>query len=141
MAISMSGASIQDDSRQTLMSSTVDSSFAGSNANGGGAALAGVTASFASNVTSAIDSYKADIEATINQMCQADSSDAFKGASLQSALQSFLDAVKQVANSYLQKLTDAENQIINSVNAAYASQDTDLSSNLGSDQASLESMQ
>ena len=33
MAISMSGASIQDDSRQTLMSSTVDSSFAGSNAN------------------------------------------------------------------------------------------------------------
>ncbi len=139
MAISMSGASISDDSRQALKSSSIDGSFAGGTANGGGARLAGVTEDFAKAVSLAIDTYKGDVQRAIDNINTADSGVAFKGASLKSALDNFITAVKEVANSYLEKLSAAEKQIVDSVAAAYQTQDADLSSSLGADQGSLES--
>ena len=50
----------------------------------------------------------------------------------------FIVKVKEVANSYLDKLSAAEQEIINSVNAAYDTQDTDLSGDLGADSSTLD---
>ena len=49
----------------------------------------------------------------------------------------FVNAVREVGTQYLERLSSAETQIINSVAQAYQTQDTDLSDNLNSDSGSI----
>lgn len=148
MAISMSGATVDMTERDKLLSSSVDASgsYGGEIANTNwfgtmtGKTLAGVSPSFAANVASAIDNYAETVMTNLNNVQTAvDSGVAFKGEGISKALDSFIASVKDVSISYLNKLKDAETQIINSVQKAYETQDTDLSSNLGSDGSNLES--
>lgn len=155
MAITMSQAKIDNSARENLLNSSVDTSiFGGDRAQdsadalaqmtyigeyGGGsnAKLAGVTEDFAKGVTEKIESYCANVEAILKNMESTDSKIAFQGAGIENALSAFITGVKESAFSYLDKLKSAEQQIINSVQTAYATQDTDLSSNLASDTSKL----
>lgn len=152
MAISMSGATVQDSARQALLSKSVNGSLTEGGATlntettGGlfnreevttGAALAGVTASFATNVTAKIEEYISGIDGIIDELTNVANNVAFQGEGLEAALNNFVGGVKEVAKNYTKALKDAENQIINSVSAAYKTQDTDVSGNLGSDQSTL----
>ena len=158
MAISMSSARVETGERDSLRTSTVDTSITsgGATANvdrnwlsrlsGGlfgtenptGAKLAGVTASFATNVTNEIDSYCNNVNQCIDKISQVEFNTAFKGSQIEAALNNFIESVKTVAKSYTSKLKAAESEIINSVAQAYQTQDADLSGNLGSDSSSLE---
>lgn len=153
MSISMSGATIETGERDTLKGKEVDTSITsdGATANtrrtgflglGGkettGATLAGVTPTFATNVCKAIDDYKTTVQTCINKLEDKNSEQAFKGEGVKTALTNFITEVKDVANSYLDKLSAAEQEIINSVNAAYQSQDTDLSGDMAGDTSTLE---
>lgn len=144
MSISMSGATVDQSSRDALLASTVDggSTGGGVSANKGGpfglggasgASLAGVTAEFAAQVSSAIDDYCANVESKLNELNAVESGSAFRGAALTGALSNFITGVKEVSMNYLSKLKDAEQQIVASVGAAYEAQDTDLAGNLNSD--------
>lgn len=152
MAITMSGAKVETDERDSLLSSSIDQTItdggAAPNTSGGafgfgatesGASLAGVTESFAQNVTAKIETYITDVNTAVDELSTVEVNQAFKGAGLEAALNNFVESVKGVAKNYTDKLKRAEDQIINSVAAAYATQDSDLSENLGSDASSLES--
>lgn len=143
MSISMSGATVDQSSRDALLASTVDGgSTGGVSANrsgpfglGGasGASLAGVTAEFAAQVSSAIDDYCTSVENKLNELNAVESNGAFRGAALTGALSSFITGVKEVSMAYLAKLKVAEQEIVASVGAAYEAQDADLAGNLNSD--------
>ncbi len=150
MSITQSGATVDTTERDALLSSTVDAGVTsgGATLNTGGvlglggttgANLAGVTASFASNVSTAIDEYCAEIDAKIEELSQVEVNTAFKGSAIESALNNFIESVKTTAKSYTNKLKEAETQIVNSVAKAYETQDTDISGNLASDGSTLES--
>lgn len=154
MAISMSGATVNTEARDALLSSEIDQSITsgGAEANtqatgflglGGreatGAALAGVTQSFATNVSNEIDTYKSEVQGYLDKLTEAESNVAFKGEAIKASLTKFITSVRNVAKSYLDKLEAAEKQIVDSVKTAYQTQDTDLSQNLDSDSGSLES--
>lgn len=153
MAISMSGAEIDTSERDTLLANEVDSSVVqgGVTANtsyglfglfGGettGATLAGVTADFASSVKSAIDTYKSEVQSYLDQIDSADSTVAFQGSEIGGAIKNFIDAVKDVATRYLTKLSEAEQLIIDSVQSAYQTQDSDLTGDMSSDASTLDS--
>lgn len=152
MAISMSGATVTTDTRDELLASSIDNSITSGGASpnmqptgflglGGkeatGAALAGITASFASNVSSRIDEYCTTIDNAIEKLSQVDVNTAFKGTGIEGALNNFIESVKTVAKDYTNKLKAAETEIVNSVAQAYQAQDTDLTGDLGSDAAQL----
>lgn len=148
MAISMSGATVDMTERDALLASSVEASgsYGGEIANTNwlgqtsGESLAGITASFAANVSTAIDSYSEEVMNRLNNVQTAvDSGVAFKGSGITAALDNFIASVKEVSISYLNKLKTAETEIVNNVQKAYETQDTDLSGNLGSDASSLES--
>ncbi len=155
MSISMSGATIETGERDTLNASSVDASgFGGETANqqwapglapwqwfnteASGATLAGVTASFATNVSNEIDTYVSEIDGYLDQLENANSEVAFKGEAVKAALTKFIDSVKAVAKSYTARLKAAESEIVNSVATAYNTQDSDLSGDLNSDSGSLD---
>lgn len=153
MPITMSGATIDTSERDSLLTSTVDTSVVsgGASANtrgtgflglGGqeatGAALAGVTADFAKNVSAAIDEYKTAVTTALGKLENVESNEAFKGAGVTAALSRFVESVKKVGNDYIDRLSSAETQIINSVQAAYSTQDTDLSGSLNADAGNLQ---
>ncbi len=150
MAISMSGAKVETGERDSLRSSYVNqlASLNGVELNRAGwfgmgettgKELAGITASFASHVSTAIDEYCEEIDTQIEELSKVEVNMAFKGAGLESALNEFIESVKSVAKSYTKKLKAAEAEIVNSVAKAYETQDSDLSSNLNSDGSTLES--
>ena len=56
---------------------------------------------------------------------------------LEDAVVEFVQAVRTTATNYLKALHDAENQIVESVQAAYEQQDKDLSANLKSDASDI----
>lgn len=163
MAITQSGATVNTEERDQLRASNVDTSITsggaelnttamGTIASGvnqvlgtsldvetSGATLAGVTASFAQNVCSAIDTYKANVMTYLDQLQDANSKVAFQGEGISQALTNFIDSVREVATSYLNKLSEAEQDIVNSVQAAYQTQDTDLSGSMSADAGTLTS--
>lgn len=153
MSISMSGATVETGERDALTAASIDGSgFGGETANTEwkrdflwmghdettGASLAGVTASFATNVSNEIDTYVSEIDGYLDQLQDANSEVAFKGEAVKAALTKFVDSVREVAKSYTAKLKAAEAEIVNSVAAAYQTQDTDLSGDLSSDSGSLD---
>jgi uncharacterized protein YoxC len=152
MAITMSSATVNTSLRDSLLSSEVDSSVTngGEEANtqktGGwfsgetettGAALAGITSEFAKNVTNKIEEYKTNVNDKLAKLQGVESNVAFQGTAVQEALTNFVNSVRRVAVNYLSRLEAAEKEIINSVDAAYSKQDTELSSNMKSDAGTL----
>lgn len=162
MAITQSRATVDTTERENLRSSNVDTSITTGGAElnttspGGivgfvnnvtdnsfgvettGATLAGVTPTFAQNVCTEIDNYKAAVLEYLNRLEAANSSVAFQGEGVKAALTTFINSVRDVATSYLNKLSEAEQDIINSVQAAYSTQDTDLASEMNSDSTQLQ---
>ena len=157
MAITMSGATVDSSSRDDLLNSNVDGSILGgrqeqktgagiggysvsSNSTfGSGTTLVGITAEFATASSEAIETYCKNIEDILSKLDSADSTKAFKGSQIGTALANFIEGVKTSALSYLNKLKAAEKQIVESVQKAYNTQDTDISSNLTSDTSKLNS--
>ena len=150
MAITMSGATVDSSNRETLLNSEVDKNVLGNDVNkpltgmmltgfvrSGTSGLAGVTSEFATAVSAAIDKYCQNIESILSKLEAIDSKSAFKGSQIDGALANFVEGVKSSALSYLSKLKAAEQQIVESVQKAYATQDTDISSNLASDTSKL----
>lgn len=150
MAITMSGATVDSSNREALLNSEVDKNVLGNKVNNpfagplltsfvrsGTSGLAGVTSEFATAVSAAIDKYCQNIESILSKLEAIDSKSAFKGSQIDGALANFVEGVKSSALSYLSKLKAAEQQIVESVQKAYATQDTDISSNLNSDTSSL----
>lgn len=150
MAITMSGATVDSSNRETLLNSEVDKNVLGNKVNNpfsgplltsfvrsGTSGLAGVTSEFATAVSAAIDKYCQNVESILSKLEAIDSKSAFKGSQIDGALTNFVEGVKSSALSYLSKLKAAEQQIVESVQKAYATQDTDISSNLNSDTSSL----
>lgn len=156
MAINVSSAHMTDTQRQDLLGTNVDTSpFGGVTANtqkqggflgfGGeyvptGAELAGITGDFVQTFSAAIDTYCTDVETTLNELEAVATSGAFQGSGVSKALSAFVTSVRDVAISYVTAVKHAENEIIESVKAAYAQQDTDLSGDLSSDTSTLEGM-
>lgn len=151
MAITMSGATVDSSNRETLLNSEVDKNVLGNKVNtpflgsaltsfvrSGTSGLAGVTSEFATAVSAAIDKYCQNIESILSKLESIDSKSAFKGSQIDGALANFVEGVKSSALSYLNKLKAAEQQIVESVQKAYATQDTDISSNLNTDTSSLQ---
>lgn len=158
MAITMSGATINSSSRDDLLNSNVDSSILGGGGSqeqkvgagmggysvnttpstlGSTTKLVGITTEFASLSSKAIDTYCENIEQILAKLDSANSTGAFKGSAIGSALANFIEGVKSSALNYLNKLKEAEKQIVESVAQAYNTQDTDISSNLASDTSKL----
>ena len=150
MAITMSGATVDSSNRETLLNSEVDKNVLGNDVNkpltgmmltgfvrSGTSGLAGVTSEFATAVSAAIDKYCQNIESILSKLEAIDSKSAFKGSQIDGALANFVEGVKSSALSYLSKLKAAEQQIVESVQKAYATQDTDISCDLASDTSKL----
>ena len=144
MAITMSGATVTTDQRDSLLGQSVDTGIVGGSSgvlgvlsgifnSSGGASLAGITPQFASEFGSALEQYKAEVKAKLDQLASVGSNEAFQGSGITSALTTFVDSVREVAQSYLDALSQAEQQIIESVAQAYQTQDSDLSGNMNSD--------
>ena len=148
MPITMSGATITDDARQELRSAKVEnvaaggtqakivnavSNYAAINGASLGRGKAGVTDSFVGNFTNACTTYITEVDAIINQIEEIDSSNAFKGPALQSALSNFIASIKAAAKDFTLKLDTAEKEIIASVGTAYQTQDSDIASDLKTD--------
>ena len=95
--------------------------------------LAGVTADFASAFQTVADSYKAEVQQQIDQLCNPEVNQAFRGAGVQSALEDFVVGIRDAASAYLDSLTEVEKAIVNAVRAAYVKQDNDLAGNVRSD--------
>lgn len=163
MTITMSGAKVDTSKREELYShmtkkiDTIQSFFSSSyNDNGSmtmgesarraidevenatSTKLAGITPEFATAVSAAIDKYCEEIETTLNKLQTADTSIAFKGSQIGGAINNFVEGVKNCAFDFLNKLKEAEQQIVESVQKAYATQDTDISGSLSSDTSSLQ---
>lgn len=155
MPITMSGATIDTSERDSLLSSTVDTSVVSGGATANttsawydpaklfteeatGAPLAGITDTFAQNVCGKIDEYKTTISTALSELQNVESNEAFKGSAISAALSKFVESVREVGNNYITKLSSAEAQIINSVQAAYSTQDTDLSGSLNADAGNLQ---
>ncbi len=142
MAITMGSEQIVDTTRQNLKSSEVDMGLAQGGASAGmfgGEPLVGITPTFATSVASAINSYVNTITKTLDEIEAKSSAKAFRGDSIDNAVKEFVTSVKEVSMSYLKKLQEAEEQIINSVEEVYSSQDSNLSGNLEGDAGSLTS--
>ncbi|MBR6948697.1 MAG: hypothetical protein IKH54_00750 [Bacilli bacterium] len=155
MAITMSGAKVDSSNRDSLRTTSVDTGVLGNgvqankdtsvmsffNGNYGaetGHNLAGVTAEFATKFSTAVDTYVKNVQSKLDKLESVDSGGAFKGSNVATSLETFINSVKSVANSYLSSLQAAENQIAESVVQAYSTQDTDISGNLNRDSSTLE---
>lgn len=150
MAITMSDATIDDSARQNLHSTQLDGGIVSGTIvdipMGGiselfnpSESLAGITPSFATNVSSAIEDYCSNINGIIGKLEAVESSSAFKGSAIEGSLVKFIESVKQVSLNWVTALKNAEQQIIQQVQKAYETQDTDISGNLNSDASTLES--
>lgn len=136
MAVTMSGATVDQSSRQTLLGQNVEiSTFSGGIY---GKKLAGITAEFAKAVTTCIDTYVGNVEDEIKKLQGVAVNQAFRGSGIELALNSFVENVENVALNYVAGLKNAEIQIINSVEQVYTTQDSDISGNVKTDGGNLE---
>lgn len=138
MAISLVTATADKTASETLRQTKVDSTVVGGYIPyGGGEKLAGVTPEMATNIATSIETYKTNIETILNKLETVESNAAFQGTSIKGALDTFVTSIKSLTFKYLTQLVAAENAIVSSVATAYATQDTELGSNLTSDANTL----
>jgi len=135
MAITMQGATIESSARTTFKAAEI-TPFENPFPNVSG--RAGITADFASAVSTEIESLKTNIKSKLDEMTSESSDTAIKGTEVTNAIKNFIDGVILVANSYNDALTAAENEIVNKVSEAYTKQDENLASDLNTDKGTLE---
>lgn len=100
--------------------------------------IVGITPEMLPKITNAIDEYISNLTTTLEGMPTAvDYTQAFKGEGITKAVETFVTSVKDVCKSYLDALKNAENQIVESVNAQYQASDSDLAGQLNSDASSI----
>ena len=152
MAITMSDARIETDERSSLKGAEINSNVLGEgvsfnygdgfgNREATGATLAGVTQSFGEHLQKTMLAYRKSVDDILNELQYVVSTKAFQGAGVQGALEKFVTSVREVAKSYMLKLTIAENQILSSVQKAYATQDSDLNQSMSGDATTLDNEQ
>lgn len=152
MAVRMSDAKINHELSDNLNNTTIDVNSTGNAAfestiadsaisymgNESFEAI-GVSTNMVSGISHAIDEYEANIRTTLGRLEAIDSQGAFKGTGVTEAVSKFVTGVKETANSYLKALKESQVQIIESVKSAYETQDSDISSNVKSDEATVTS--
>lgn len=119
MSISMSDAKVDDSERTAIKNLSHEVSVSEVNSTN----VVGITTEFEKNLHTAIDTYMSPVNVAIGEMCSPVSSGAFKGTLISSSIEQFVSAVKEVAESYSNKLASAEKEIITNVRNAYSSQD------------------
>lgn len=152
MAVRMSDATINHDLSDNLNNSSVDINSTGNQTiepyisdmvikgmDKSSAEPVGVSTNMVSGITHAIDEYENGIRTTLEKLEAINSQGAFKGAGVTEAVAKFVTGVKETANSYLKALKDSQVQIIESVKTAYETQDSDISGNVNSDEATVTS--
>ena len=144
MAINVSDAAINHELNDNLNSTSVDVSSTGNQASAQGRFATstpnvGITTDMATEIIRAIDNYKNEIQDTLNELETVDSEIAFKGTGITEAIRNFVNGVRDTANSYLASLKESQQQIIESVKSAYEEQDTDIASNVRSDENTVTS--
>ena len=112
--------------------------YCGGSKDKGGEPLAGITASFATNVCDEIDTYISTVDEAISEMEAEASNQAFQGTAITEAMTNFIQSVIDTAKAYTSKLKEAENQIINSVADVYSKQDADISDQLATDGTTIQ---
>lgn len=106
---------------------------------GGSEPFVGVSQSFEANCHSEFESYISGVKAELDKLTAKESNGSINGTGVEGAIKSYIEAVKTMVEQWLTTLGDAEKAIITSVNEAYKSQDTNLSSDLGTDKSSVAS--
>lgn len=164
MGISMSNASIDSSKRDSMLNSKYDYNTLGEGTSFNqkevvdsegylfgligrkthnedtGVDVAGITGGFVESFKKTIDDYSANVEEALKKLdkvTDVNMDSALKGAGIKDAVVEFVQAVRTTATNYLKALHDAENQIVESVQAAYEQQDKDLSANLKSDASDI----
>lgn len=98
----------------------------------------GITPEMLSKITGAIDSYSSNLTSILDGMPDTvDYTQAFRGTGIETSVKNFVISVKEVCKAYLESLKQAENQIIESVNAQYQASDQDIASQLDSDSSAI----
>lgn len=98
----------------------------------------GITPEMLTKITSAIDEYVNNLNATLDAMPTAvDYTQAFKGQGITKAVENFVTTVKDVCKSYIYSLQNVEQQIIKSVEMNYNDSDSDLSGQLNTDSTNI----
>ena len=162
MGISMSDARIDSSKRDSMLNSKYDYNTLGEGTNfnqkevvdkegffglgrkthteATGVDVAGITPEFVENFKSTIQEYSEKVEEALGKLdkvTEVNMDSAIKGAGIKDAVIEFVQAVRTTATNYLNALHESENQIIESVHAAYQEQDADLSANLKSDASDI----
>lgn len=100
--------------------------------------FAGIKEGFLTALDEAIDGY---IEAIDTKLSQLNTSpnirQAFRGESVEAALQNLISGVDAEAKSYSKALKEAEQAIVKAVSEAYATHDTGVSGDINSDASTL----
>lgn len=145
MAITQGRTYEMDDTKKTSIDQFEYSKVSsGENANGvwgigGSASFVGVSQSFEANCHGEFESYISGVKAELDKLTAKESNGSINGTGVEGAIKSYIEAVKTMVEQWLTTLGDAEKAIITSVNEAYKSQDTNLSSDLGTDKSSVAS--
>jgi len=100
--------------------------------------IAGITDTFKSHVTRAINDYCDDIRSSLSKFDDIPINITFKGKSIEPNMTKFIASIKEVANGFILRLNNAEEQIIDGVYKAYVMQDEELSTNVNKDGNNLE---
>lgn len=137
MSITMSGGNVNNTVAQDLMGKSVAQEIADADMTGS-EPLVGITASFASNLSRAIDSYCTEADTALSELTTVASNTAFKGTGIETALNNFVEGVRTVASAYIKALNTAETEIVNSVSTVYKAQDQSISSEMNADTGNLE---
>lgn len=154
MGITMSDAHIDSSKRDSMLNSKYDFNTLGEGTEFNqkevvgrkthnedtGVDVAGITPQFVASFKSTIQGYCKNVEDALKQLdkvTEVSMDSAIKGAGIKDAVVEFVQAVRSTATAYLNALHESENQIIDSVHAAYQEQDADLSANLRSDASDI----
>jgi hypothetical protein len=100
--------------------------------------VAGIKSGFFTALDTELTNYEEALNSKINQLeTNPNITQAFKGEKIQQAVSNLILAVKAEAMRYVGAMKAAEKQIIESVVAAYQSQDDTVSTSMNSDTSSL----
>ena len=120
---------IKTDKREELLNSSIENNSNSANTPEliGNQKVVGIKDTFKNNFTKEMNDYCNNIKSAINRIDDISASSAFKGDALLNSLNRFTNSVKNVAYEYIDRLQDAEEQIIEQVNQIYNIQDEDVS--------------
>ncbi len=130
MPIQMKGTAVTSEKRDSYKTMDIIS-FTNPFPDNGGSV--GITPTFATNVTSKIEELKTNIDNKVKEIQNTQNDAAIKGEKVQAGIGTFIDGIIETANNLNAALTAAEQDIINSVETAYKTQDENLEADLNAD--------